>query len=61
MFLVLFPRTGTVFFLSITSDFHGMELWMVLKAIAALSKEGKAELIPGSNPDNSDAGVKFFA
>ena len=34
---------------------------MVMKAITALSKEGKAELIPGSSPDNSDAGVKFFA
>ena len=34
---------------------------MVLKAIKALAAEGKAELISGSSPDNSDAGVKFFS
>ena len=34
---------------------------MVVKAIKALAKEGKAELISGSSLDNSDAGVKFFA
>ena len=34
---------------------------MLKKAIEALSREGKAELIPGENPDGSDAGVKFFS
>ena len=34
---------------------------MVKKAIMALAKEGKAEYIHGSNPDDSDAGIKFFA
>ena len=43
------------------TEFYGMELWMLKKAIEALAKEGKAELIPGSSPDDSDAGVKFFS
>ena len=34
---------------------------MVKRAIQALEREGKAEFIPGSNPDESDAGVKFFS
>ena len=34
---------------------------MLRKAIQALANEGKAELIPGANPDGSDAGVKFFS
>ena len=38
-----------------------MESWMLKKAIMALAKEGKAEYIPGSAPDDSDAGVKFFS
>jgi ESCRT-II complex subunit VPS25 len=42
-------------------EFYNMEPWMVKKAIMALALEGKAEYIPGSNPDDSDAGVKFFA
>ena len=43
------------------TEFYGMELWMLKKAIEALAREGKAELIPGSSPDDSDAGVKFFS
>lgn len=43
------------------SEFYGMEPWMVKKAIYALAREGKAEFIPGSNPDDSDAGIKFFS
>lgn len=42
-------------------EFFNMEPWMVKKAIYALAREGKAEYIPGSAPDDSDAGVKFFA
>lgn len=42
-------------------EFYNIELWMLKKAIEALAKEGKAELIPGSNSDDSDAGVKFFS
>ncbi len=38
-----------------------MEPWMVKKAILALSREGKAEYISGSAPDDSDAGVKFLS
>ena len=34
---------------------------MLKKAILALAREGKAELIQGSSPDDSDAGVKFFS
>jgi hypothetical protein len=34
---------------------------MLKKTIQALAKEGKAELIPGSSPDDSDAGIKFFS
>lgn len=34
---------------------------MVKKAIMALTREGKAEYIPGMAPDDSDAGVKFFS
>ena len=34
---------------------------MVRRAIQALGKEGKAELILGASPDYSDAGVKFFS
>lgn len=41
-------------------EFYNMEPWMVKKAIMALAREGKAEYIPGTTPDNSDAGVKFF-
>ena len=33
---------------------------MIKKAIVALSREGKAEFISGTTPDDSDAGVKFF-
>ena len=43
------------------AEFCGIELWMLKKSIQALAKEGKAELIPGSSPDDSDAGVKFFS
>lgn len=42
-------------------EFHGMELWMIKRAIQALARLGKAELIQGSNADGSDAGVKFFS
>ncbi|XP_064389411.1 vacuolar protein-sorting-associated protein 25-like [Halichondria panicea] len=42
-------------------EFYGMEVWMLKRAIQALSRLGKAELIPGDNPDGSDAGVKFFS
>ena len=34
---------------------------MLKKAIQALAKQGKGELILGSSPDDSDAGVKFFS
>ena len=43
------------------TEFHGMELWMLKRAVEALAREGKAEFIPGSNPDDSDAGIKFFS
>jgi len=47
--------------LTFLTEFYGIELWMLRKAIEALGREGKAELIPGDNPDGSDAGVKFFS
>ena len=34
---------------------------MVKRAVQALARQGKAELIAGNNPDDSDAGVKFFS
>ena len=43
------------------TEFHNMEPWMLKKAILALAKQGKAEYIPGTTPDDSDAGVKFFS
>ena len=46
---------------STEQEFHDIELWMLKKAVEALAREGKAELIPGSSPDDSDAGVKFFS
>lgn len=48
-------------YFEIRAEFYGIELWMLKKAIQALAKQGKAELIPGSSPDDSDAGVKFFS
>ena len=51
----------TFFLQSYVTEFYGIELWMLKKAIEALSREGKAELIPGENLDGSDAGVKFFS
>lgn len=43
------------------TEFSNIEPWMLKKAILALQSEGKAEYIQGTNPDDSDAGVKFFA
>lgn len=42
------------------TEFYNMEPWMVKKAIIALAKDGKAEYIPGTSADDSDAGVKFL-
>jgi hypothetical protein len=42
-------------------EFYNIEPWMLKKAVMALQNEGKAEYIPGVNPDESDAGVKFFS
>lgn len=41
-------------------EFHGIDVWMLKRAIAALQRQGKAELLPGTAPDDSDSGVKFF-
>ena len=46
---------------STNQEFYGMEPWMVKKAIYSLARDGKAEYIPGTTPDDSDAGVKFFS
>lgn len=43
------------------TEFYGIEIWVLQRAIQALSKEGKAELIAGESADGSDAGVKFFS
>lgn len=33
---------------------------MLKRAVAVLQRQGKAELIMGMAPDDSDSGVKFF-
>lgn len=63
LLLVLFGTCNMLDFQNFyfVTEFYGVELWMLRKAIQALANEGKAELIPGANPDGSDAGVKFFS
>ncbi|XP_062518764.1 vacuolar protein-sorting-associated protein 25-like [Corticium candelabrum] len=41
-------------------EFHGIELWLLNRALRVMEKQGKAELLAGSSPDGSDSGVKFF-
>jgi ESCRT-II complex subunit VPS25 len=41
-------------------EFHGIELWLLQRALGVLERQGKAELVPGSSADRSDWGVKFF-
>ena len=41
-------------------EFYGIDIWMLKRAIAALQRQGKAELLAGNAPDDSDSGVKFF-
>ena len=43
------------------TEFYGIEVWVLQRAIQALAREGKAELIQGESADGSDAGVKFFS
>ena len=43
------------------AEFSGIDVWMLKRAIAALQAKGKAELIKGVEPDDSDTGVKFFS
>lgn len=43
------------------AEFKGIDMWMLKRAIAVLQAKGKAELIRGVEPDDSDAGVKFFS
>ena len=50
-----------LFSLRKSTEFYGIELWVLQRAIQSLAKEGKAELIPGGSADGSDAGVKFFS
>ena len=45
---------------TVSEEFYGLDLVMVVKALQTLQNEGKAQIIPRSNPDLSDAGVKFF-
>jgi ESCRT-II complex subunit VPS25 len=44
-----------IFFLSIP-EFHGLEKWLLLRALQTLQDQGKAELM---NFDGNE-GVKFF-
>ena len=39
---------------------HGIEAWLLKKAIQALAQEGKAELIASASNEDADCGVKFF-
>ena len=43
-----------------SEEFYGLDLMMVVKSLQALQAEGKAQIMQRSNPDLSDAGVKFF-
>ena len=45
----------------LSAEFRSIEPWMLKKAVGALEAQGKAEYIPGSTPDDADAGVKFFS
>ena len=42
------------------AEFYGMDLWMLKKSLRVLQVQGKAELMAGSQADDSDGGVKFF-
>ena len=42
------------------TEFHGIEAWLLKKAIQALAQEGKAELIASASNEDADCGVKFF-
>ena len=46
---------------TVHQEFGGIDVWMLKRAIAALQAKGKAELIRGVEPDDSDTGVKFFS
>ena len=50
----------TVGYYYVVLEFHGIDIWMLKRAVAALQRQGKAELILGMAPDDSDSGVKFF-
>jgi len=43
-----------------TIEFYGIDVWMLKRVIAALQRQGRAELLAGTAPDDSDSGVKFF-
>ncbi|XP_065888714.1 vacuolar protein-sorting-associated protein 25-like [Dysidea avara] len=43
-----------------SQEFHGIDIWMLKRVVAVLQRQGKAELIAGMAPDDSDSGVKFF-
>eukprot|EP00800_Vazella_pourtalesii_P019906 TRINITY_DN6919_c3_g1_i1.p1 TRINITY_DN6919_c3_g1~~TRINITY_DN6919_c3_g1_i1.p1 ORF type:complete len:188 (-),score=29.50 TRINITY_DN6919_c3_g1_i1:125-688(-) len=45
---------------TVSEEFYGLDLIIVVKALQTLQTDGKAQIIQRSNPDMSDAGVKFF-
>ena len=49
----------TIVGISTITEFHGIEMWLLKKAIQSLALSGQAELI--STSDESDTGVKFFS
>ncbi|XP_065183325.1 vacuolar protein-sorting-associated protein 25-like [Sycon ciliatum] len=42
-------------------EFFGMDLWMLKKSLRVLQTQGKAELMQGTQADDSDGGIKFFS
>ena len=61
MMCKVYTCNGLCWHLSLLTEFYGIELWVLKRAIQSLAREGKAELIPGESADGSDAGVKFFS
>ena len=55
------PSPSLLPLLPFPAEFKGIDTWMLKRAIAVLQAKGKAELIRGVEPDDSDTGVKFFS
>lgn len=56
---------GTSFiniYLLFLPEFHGIDMWMLKRALKTLETKGKAQMFEGPTPgDDSGLGVKFFS